>query len=201
MQGLGAFGLDVTRDGVDALYCGAAKWLLGLQGAAFLYVRADLGDRLELAMPGWRSMLDIWDFANYEQPYATALSRFEAGTPNFLGAWSLATSIDFLQRHGGSAVIAPHVLALTDHLCDGLQRAGARLSTVRGEGISSGIVTFSMPGCDSVALGKALQRHDVVTTYRTGGIRVAPHGYNTLEEIDCLLEVLGQYAPRATTKA
>jgi cysteine desulfurase / selenocysteine lyase len=201
MQGLGVFPLDVRREGVDALYCGAAKWLLGLQGVAFLYVRSDLAAGLELAMPGWRSMLDMWDFVNYEQPYTPELSRFEGGTPNFLGALSLATSIEFLQRHDVRSAVASHVLALTDRLCEELQRAGARLSTLRGEGISSGIVTFSMPGCDSIALGRELQRHDIVTTYRASGIRIAPHGYNTFDEIDCLLNALSQYAPRVATKA
>jgi cysteine desulfurase / selenocysteine lyase len=201
IQGAGVFPLDVTREGVDALYCGAAKWLLGLQGVAFLFVRTQLAERLDVAMPGWRSMLDIWDFANYDQPYATDLSRFEGGTPNFVGALSLATSIDFLQRYGGPPAVAGHVLALTDRLCEGLQRSGAKLSTLRGEGISSGIVTFSMPGRDSVALGRALQRHGIVTTYRANGIRVAPHGYTTAGEIDRLLDVLAQYAPRVATKA
>jgi cysteine desulfurase / selenocysteine lyase len=201
IQGLGVFPLDVAREGIDALYCGAAKWLLGLQGVAFLYVRADLAEQLQLAMPGWRSMFDIWDFANFDQPYAPDVSRFEGGTPNFLGALSLATSLDFLRRHGGPPRIAAHVLALTDYLCEGLRRAGALLSTERGDGISSGIVTFSMPGCDSITLGKALQRRNIVTTYRPNGVRVAPHGYATLDEMDRLLEAVTQYAPRLATKA
>jgi cysteine desulfurase / selenocysteine lyase len=160
-----------------------------------------VADRLELAMPGWRSMLDIWDFANYEQPYLREMSRFEGRTPNLLGTLSLASSIDFLERNGGPAAIAPHVLALTDHLCEGLRRAGAQLSTLRGAGISSGIVTFAMPACDSIALGRELQAAGIVTTYRSSGIRVAPHGYNTIEEIDRLLDALAQHAPRVAAEA
>jgi cysteine desulfurase/selenocysteine lyase len=76
---------------------------------------------------------------------------------------------------------------LTDRLADGLARAGAMLSTERGAGISSGIVTFQLPGSDPVELGRHLGRAGFVTTYRASGIRVSPHGYNTEDEIDAFL--------------
>jgi selenocysteine lyase/cysteine desulfurase len=56
-------------------------------------------------------------------------------------------------------------------------------------------VTFAMPGSDSVALGRALQKEGVVTTYRSSGIRVAPHGYNTLGEIDRVVDLAREHAP------
>lgn len=200
MQALGAFGLDVVADDIDVLYCGAAKWMLALQGVSFCYVREPLIEKLTLAAPGWRSMQDMWDFPHFDQPYVSDASRFEGGTPNFLGALSLATSIDLIERSGGGAAIAPHVLGLTDVLCDGLQRLGARIASLRGDGISSGIVSFSVPGCDSVELGRALADRAIVTTYRASGVRVAPHGYNTREEIERLLEAVAQYAPASAAK-
>lgn len=187
MQGLGAFPMDVKSAGVDALYLGAAKWMLSLQGVGFLYVREELIDALALAAPGWRSMRDVWDFGNYEQPYAADATRFEGGTPTFLAALSIENAISVLERSGGPGAVAPHVLALTDRLCDGLQRLGATIASIRGDATSSGIVTFSFTGRDSVALGKRLQERGIVTTYRSSGVRVSPHGYNTAEEIDRLL--------------
>ena len=201
MQALGAFPIDVRAESVDALYLGAAKWMLSLQGVGFLYVRADLIDRLILAAPGWRSMRDIWDFANFEQPYAAGASRFEGGTPSFLGAVSIAAAIALFERCGGAAAVAAHVLSLTDRLCDGLNRLGARIASIRGPKTSSAIVTFSLPGCDSVELGRWLQERGIVTTYRSSGVRVAPHGYNAFEEIDGLLEAAAQYAAATVEKA
>ncbi len=183
IQGLGAFPLDVRAAGIDALYASGAKWLLALQGVGFVYLSPDLLDRLELAAPGWRSVADIWDFDNHDQPLASDAARFEGGTPNFIGALSLATSMEFLEAHDRRAVAA-HVLALTDRLYDGLRSLGATLRTVRGEGISSGIVTYTFDGVDPIEFGRALQRRGFVTTWRPTGIRVAPHGYNTVDEID-----------------
>ncbi|HKU67033.1 MAG TPA: aminotransferase class V-fold PLP-dependent enzyme [Candidatus Baltobacteraceae bacterium] len=187
IQGLGAFPLDVQACGIDALYCGGAKWMLSLQGVSFLFVSAELMQRLDLAAPGWRSVADMWSFLEYDQPLAGDATRFEAGTPNFVGALSLAESIEVIER-AGTARIAAHVLALTDRLAEGLRAAGAELSSIRGRTESSGIVTFNVPGADPVALGKALQRDGIVTTYRSSGIRVAPHGYNTFGEVDAVVD-------------
>ncbi len=189
IQGLGAFPLDVQRDNLDFAYGSGAKWLLALQGVSFLYVREALLDRMQLTMPGWRSVKDIWNFLNYDQSLAPDATRFEGGTPNFIGALSLAESISVLAATG-TARIASHVLALTDHLTEGLRSVGAHVSSLRGERCSSGIVTFSLPGRDPVALGKELQKQAIVTTYRPSGIRVAPHGYNTLDEIGRVLSAV-----------
>jgi cysteine desulfurase / selenocysteine lyase len=193
IQGLGVFPTDVVESGADALFAGGAKWMLGLHGVAILYLGDRLRERLRVAMPGWRSVQDMWDFHNYEQPFSRDAMRFEGGTPNLLGTLSLVCAIDLFTR-SGPAAIARHVLALTDRLCEGLHSLGANISTLRGEGISSGIVTFDLPGCDSIELGQALEKEKIVTTYRAGGIRVSPHGYNTPAEIDAVLEAIGQRA-------
>lgn len=192
IQALGAFPMDVQALDVDAVYCGGAKWLLSLQGVSFLYVKPELIDRLRLASPGWRSVADFWSFLQYEQPLVPDATRFEGGTPNFIGALSMTESTHVLLRAGTSR-IAEHVLALTDRLVDGLRSAGAEIASIRSASESSGIVTFGMPGADPIELGKALQREGIVTTYRASGIRVAPHGYNTFEEIDAVVAAVERY--------
>ncbi len=189
IQGMGVFPVDVRQAGVDAFYGGGQKWMLALQGIAYLYVAPSLQERLAVGVPGWRALEDMWDFLNYDQQWIADASRFEGGTPNLIGLLSLASSAEFLLRYDRGA-IAEHVLALTDRLCDGLVRAGARLLSLRGDGISSGIITFNVPRADPVELGKRLQHAGVVTTYRANGIRVSPHGYNTFDEIDTLLDAL-----------
>ncbi len=199
MQSLGAFPLDVRGTGVDAVYAGGAKWLMALQGVSFLYVRKELIDQLRLAAPGWRSVVNLWDFFNYEQPPVDDASRFEGGTPNFIGAFSMAKSIQVLAEPKDR--IAKHVLHLTDRLCEGLQRLGAEIASYRGPETSSGIVTFNMPQRDPIELGRALQNENIITTYRTNGIRVSPHGYNTEDEIDELLVVMSGLVPAVAATA
>lgn len=192
IQALGAFPIDVRADDVDVLFAGGQKWLLALQGVSFLYVRASLLDKMSVGSPGWRSLADIWDFLNYEQPLVADASRFEGGTPNFVGALSLERSIDVIEA-AGPAAIARHVFALTDRLVEGLRECGANVRSLRDPSIASGIVSFTMPGVDPVALGRSMQSEGVVTTWRASGIRVAPHGYNTPEEIDHLLRLVPEH--------
>jgi selenocysteine lyase/cysteine desulfurase len=189
IQALGAFPLDVKAAGIDALYAGGAKWLLALPGVSLLYVERSLQERLTVRWPGWRSVEDIWDFLDYEQALAPGARRYEGGTQNFLGIAALETSLGVLQE-AGLARIAAHVLALTDELTEGLRARGCELLTERGEGISSGIVTFRVPGRDPVELGRKLGCAGIVTTYRPSGIRVSPHGHNTREHVAALLEAL-----------
>jgi selenocysteine lyase/cysteine desulfurase len=189
IQGLGAFPLDVAALGIDALYAGGAKWLLALPGVSLLYVSPALRDRLAVRWRGWRDVADIWNFFDYGQPLAPNAARYEGGTQNFHGIAALDASIAVITEAGLERVGA-HVLALTDRLVEGLLALDATLATPRGPGISSGIVTFSLPRRDPVELGRELGRRGIVTTYRSSGVRVSPHGYNTTDEIDAFLAAL-----------
>lgn len=189
IQALGAFPLDVKAAGIDALYAGGAKWLLALPGVSFLYVDAALIDRLAVRWRGWKDVADIWDFLDYDQPFAEGAARFEGGTQNFIGMAALETSMELISEPGLER-IAAHVLELTDRLVDGLAARGAEIRSVRGPGVSSGIVTFEIPGVDPVELGRRLGKANVITTYRSNGIRVSPHGHNSADDVSALLDEL-----------
>ncbi len=189
MQALGAFAVDVKRIGIDALYAGGAKWLLSLPGVSFLYVDRVLQERLVVRWQGWRAVADPWNFLDYDQPLAPSAARYEGGTPNFLGVAGLCTSLDVLDEARVDR-ISSHVLELTDYLVERLRAAGADIVSPRGPGVSSGIVTFQAASADPVALGRRLAAKQIVTTYRSTGIRVSPHGYNTRADVDALVDAL-----------
>ncbi len=196
IQALGAMTLDVRALGIDALYAGGAKWLMALQGVAFLYVSPELRDRLKVRWHGWKAVEDMWDFLNYDQPLAASSARYEAGTQNFLGVLSLEHSVGVLQEAGLEA-ISDHVIALADRLDARLRSAGAGVALERRPESSAGIVTFTMPGCDPLTLGARLGEQRFVTTYRPNGIRVSPHGHNTAAEIDAFVEAVAALSKRA----
>jgi selenocysteine lyase/cysteine desulfurase len=135
-------------------------------------------------------MAAMWDYLAYDQPLAPDAARYEAGTPNLLGALALATSIGVL-ADAGVERIAAHVLALTDRLVEGLRGRGYEILSDRSrEDVKSAIVRFRKPGTDHAALGERLAQAGFVVTARSAALRVSPHGYNTADEIDALLEAL-----------
>jgi selenocysteine lyase/cysteine desulfurase len=107
-----------------------------------------------------------------------------------LGALSLATSMDVLQT-AGLGRIGSHILALTDRLDEGLRSRGYTILGDRSrDEVKSGIVSFTRPDVDPLALGRRLGEAQICVTYRSTGIRVAPHGHNTVDDIDALLSAL-----------
>ena len=81
------------------------------------------------------------------------------------------------------------VLELTGRLIDGLQSKGYSVSTPTKESERSGIVVFRSDRHSTTELYELLKRANVVSAER-GGLRLSPHYYNTIEEIEQVLEVL-----------
>jgi selenocysteine lyase/cysteine desulfurase len=86
----------------------------------------------------------------------------------------------------GVDAIWAHVDRLNTHLATGLQELGATVLSDRGDGRSA-IVTFSVPDHDPGQLATDLAAEGFMCGARGGGVRVSPHGYNTIDEIDALM--------------
>jgi selenocysteine lyase/cysteine desulfurase len=56
----------------------------------------------------------------------------------------------------------------------------------------SGIVTFQLPGREANDIRRRLEAAGIIVRCRAGGVRISPHAYNTIEEIDRMIEELRQ---------
>ena len=89
----------------------------------------------------------------------------------------------------GVEAIRRRSLALTRRVIEAAQAAGFRLNTPLPDHERGGSVVIDVPGGEAVAA--ELLRRDVIIDYRPGaGIRMAPHFYNTEEEIDRAMRAL-----------
>ena len=189
MQGFGHLPLDARGCYADFAYFGAAKWLLSPQGVSVVYVRRELIERLRPALSSWRSVVDPMSFLDYEQPLHPDAQRFEGGTGNYSAIVALGVSLSLLTG-AGLANIERHVLALTDRLIAGAQRAGIRVVSDLRRPARSGIVVLDRAGRDVEVLTARFDGAKVGVTVREIGVRVSPHGYNTDSDVDRVLEVL-----------
>jgi selenocysteine lyase/cysteine desulfurase len=192
IQGLGVLPLDVSRAPVDFLSADGHKWLLGPEGAGIFYVRRELVERLHPIGVGWNSVLDDSDFANPDFRLKPDAGRWEGGTLNVGGTVALGASLGLLLELGIEAVSA-RVLALTDHLCERAARAGLTVFSSRRPQDRSGIVSLEPPG-DPAAAVRRCREAGVVINRRAGRLRVSPHCYNTPDELDRLVGLLGDRA-------
>jgi selenocysteine lyase/cysteine desulfurase len=196
IQGLGALALDVERDLVDVAVASAHKWLLGPEGIALLYVSDRVVPRLRPTRAGWRSMRDMLAWTELSIDWAEGARRFESGTLNTYGIHALGASLELLLAAGAAAVEA-RVLALADRAAAGLSACGLQLSAPRHPGETSGIVTATHPLAAAGPLVDHLLTRGIVTAARAGRLRVAPHFYNTEQEIDRFLNELDAYPASA----
>lgn len=191
IQGLGALALDIERDLVDVAVASAHKWLLGPEGIGLLYVSDRVVERLRPARSGWRSMRDPFQWTDYDLTWGDGAKRFESGSLNVYGIVALGGSLEILLE-AGAGTIEPWVLGLTGRAARGLADLGFAVVSSRAPGETSGIVTAVPPeGHGATDLVKRLNEQDVVLAARAGRVRIAPHLYNTEEEVDRCLEVLG----------
>lgn len=192
IQGLGAFPLDVRRVPVDFLAADGHKWLLGPEGAGILYVRRELVDRLHTAEVGWHSVVHEHDFSRIELALKPNAGRWESGTLNVGGIAALGASLGMLLDAGVEAV-GERILELTDYLCERARASGYGVYSSRATGEASGIV--SLTGVvDPAASVRRCKAAGVIVNNRAGRLRVSPHAYNSFDEIDHLLDVLGTTA-------
>ncbi|GAA0385209.1 aminotransferase class V-fold PLP-dependent enzyme [Microbispora corallina] len=196
IQGLGVIPAHLDAWGVDFAMADGHKWLLGPPGTGLLYVRGKHRDRLRPLEPGWNSMThrEQWDELAFA--YDRSARRYEGGMPNISGVAALGASLELLLDADVTTIWA-HVDALCEHLCDGLARLGATVITQRSPGHGSGIVSVTFPGHDAVTLGDRLRARGFVVGARSGALRFSPHGYNTVEELDRLLDALEPLLPAA----
>jgi kynureninase len=184
-QSVGVVPLDVTASGVDFVFGGAHKWLCGSCESAFLYVRPALLPRLHPAATGWIASADPMSFAP-PTGWAADARRFAGGTPAVLPAQLSRPGLAILRELGVDA-IRRRSLAQTDHIIARADEAGLAVASPRPYERRGGIVALRFPGDDTVA--RDLVASGFVCSYRSG-LRIAPHVYNTDEEIDRFMDEL-----------
>lgn len=187
-QAAGTVPLQTESLGADFAVGGSVKWLCGGPGAGFLYVRPDLAPQLTPALVGWAAHASPFDFATGAIEYAANPERFQSGTPNVPSLYSARAGYEIVAEIGVEAIRAKS-LRLTRRLIDRATEAGLRINTPTSDEERGGSVIVDAPNGKTVA--DELIRNEVIVDYRPGaGIRMAPHFYNTEEEIDHAMEVL-----------
>ncbi len=187
-QAAGVIPVDLTGLQADFAVGGSVKWLCGGPGAGYLYVRPDLAQRLEPAWIGWAAHEAPFAFETGPIRRAVAPERFQSGTPNVPALYSARAGYEIVAEIGVEAIRAKS-LRLTRRMMDQALAAGYRLNTPAADAERAGAVIIDVPDAEQVS--KELIRREVIVDYRPGaGIRMAPHFYNSEQEIDHALATL-----------
>jgi cysteine desulfurase / selenocysteine lyase len=182
IQGIGAMRIDVKKFKIDFLSCGTQKWLLGMQGLAFIYVDEDLQKKMTPVTVGWLSVENAWNLLDYKMDLKTSANVFQGGTLNSFGIYAFNSSLNLFKEFGYDK-IEFEVLSNTKYFIQQLKNIGLECVLFsRLDEELAGIVTIKLK--DAERIFKALEQKKIICSLREGFIRFAPHFYNTHHEID-----------------
>lgn len=200
-QSLGAVPIDVERMNIDFLTCSAYKWALGPPGTGLMYVREELIDRLEPPFVGIgqeeRSTAEP-DFNYHEyrpEHLARTARRFEyGGHQNATGIIGLVEALRYIDGIGMDE-IAPRNAMLIDHAVKRLRELEVELPPWIDNRTRRGPHLGFSAKVPAQTIFESLRAREIVTITRMGYtgrelVRVAPHFFNTEEEIEALAEAL-----------
>lgn len=189
IQSIGVVPVDVRAMNIDYLSADGHKWMLGPEGAGIFYCRRELIPETHPVLVGWMNVKKALDFDRIDYQLRDDSGRFECGSHNIPGLMGLKASLELISAVGVEAITG-RVKALTDRLIAGLQDRGFTVVSPRGEGETSGIVSFTREGIDPAAIAKRLNQEKFEIAVRAGRLRCSPHFYNTQEQIDGLLRAI-----------
>ena len=191
-QSMGMVPINAPDTGADAIVASGYKWLRGTYGAAVGYISPKL-QSLSPGIIGFRSHKDIWNMKAERLEYPEDASRFEFTTIHFGAALGLAASIDEINDIGIQKVWE-YDLKLIDSLIEGVLDLGLKIASSTNEQERSSIISIRMPSSfDTAEVVKKLQdEYGILTTNRSGFLRVSPHIDNNSKEIDFFLDALSK---------
>ncbi len=188
IQGIGAMQIDVKKSKIDFLSSGTQKWLMGMQGLAFIYADEEFQKKLNPAFVGWLSVENAWNLLDYKMDLKTTANVFQGGTLNAFGIYAFNTALKLFADFGFDNV-EKEVLSNTKYFINKLKNIGLHcVLENRNDKELAGIVTFKPD--DSEKLFAELGKKKIICSLREGFIRFSPHFYNIHHEIDKVIDEL-----------
>ena len=186
-QGFGALQVDVRKWDADFLCTNSYKWMLAGYGGGILYIKKKWLTKFRPSSVSWRSMKSPEAMDNRKLDLKPEASRYEMGSPPFPSIFAVGAAIEYLSQIG-AAKIEKRVLELSAFTASLLTKNGFEVISPQEEKMRSGITVFKLE--DAAAVQRRLLGHKIYVSARGAGIRVAPHFYNSFEEIEIFVKKL-----------
>src|SRR5207302_479722 len=156
-------------------------------GIAFLYARGSVAERARPSAVGWWGVKEPFAFDVEHLDYGAGARRFEYGTPAVAAIYAARAGLELLAEVGIATVRERHKL-LSQRLVEGAVDQGWTIRCPRDPEERTPIVTLEHP--DPASAVTALRTAGLICDNRPGLIRLSPHYFNTLEEMDRALALL-----------
>jgi selenocysteine lyase/cysteine desulfurase len=192
IQSLGAHPFDVSEVRPDFLVAASYKWLLGPYGIGFMYVGEKYreGNPIEHNWINRRGSQDFSGLVAYEDAFQPGARRYDVGErSNFallpMAAVALQQLIDWEVDN-----VSETIGALTDLIEEKAEELGV-VAVPKGRRARH-LIGLKLGTGAPHNLARRLTDRNVFVSVRGESVRVAPNLYNTEEDVDRFLDVLGR---------
>jgi kynureninase len=197
--------VDVLDLDVDFYLGGVLKWMCGGPGGVFLYAREDHLKTVRPRLTGWMAHQRPFDFEVADIAFRKDAFRFLNGTPAIPSLYAVQPGVEIIAQVGVEN-IRRKSKRQTALIVERADAAGYAVNSPRHPDERGGTVTVNPPHAYEVA--RELLARDILIDFRPGsGIRIAPHFYNSDEEVhralDAIQDILdsGAWQQHATDRA
>ena len=185
-QALGRIPLDLKD--VDLIVSSTHKWILSSHGGGLVGVPEARKADWTVPAGGWFNLQDPFGEERFEQIASKpGAESFTVGMPNYAAVYAANAGLDYIQSIGVSA-IDEHARPLVQACLEGLKKLSVELLTPDEPEAIAGILAFRHPKAER--LNQVLHEKDIHIMSHAGRLRIAIHGYNTMDDIEFLLQSL-----------
>jgi selenocysteine lyase/cysteine desulfurase len=189
-QSLGAMPFPMAAIQPDFLVATSHKWLLGPYSFGFCYVSSKWVDGIPIE-ENWLNRANSEDFSrlvDYCHDYQPGARRYDVGeVSNFTLSPIACTALRQILAWGVDQ-ITDTLKAKTDFIADQASQLGFKVASANAR--SPHMIGISKPGGLDKKVLPVLAESKIYVSVRGKAIRIAPHLYNTDEEIDRLIAAL-----------
>ncbi|MGE5830282.1 MAG: aminotransferase class V-fold PLP-dependent enzyme [Micromonosporaceae bacterium] len=186
-QAVGVEPVDVRALDCDYLVAGTMKYLLGLPGVAFLYVRGGGAGDWPPQLTGWFGRTDPFAFDPRSLDYPDHARRFETGTPSVPAIYAANAGLGLISELDLAAVKA-HIGGLLDQVAARLREQGETLRQPADAGAHLALLDE-----DPAELAAHLAGHHIAVSPRGAVVRLSFHYYSNLDDVHAVCEEIKQY--------
>ena len=185
-QALGRIPLDL--EGADLIVSSTHKWILSSHGGGLVGVPANNNNALTVPAGGWFNQKDPFGPDRFEKIEAKeGAAGFTVGMPNFPAVYALVGALEYIRSIGIDAIYQ-HAQPLVQTGLEAIKKLPVNLLTPDSPDCIAGIFAFRHENAEQIH--RHLHQQNIHIMSHAGRLRIAVHGYNTMEDITFFLTEL-----------
>lgn len=153
----------------------------------FFSQKKELAEQLKPKVTGWMGQEQASSFNIYNSAFARGARRFETGTPSFISIYAAYEALKLLLEVGIDN-IETYLKELTQFTIHCGQEKGLHLIGPLSIDNRTSLISFYIENASNVE--KILRDKKIIVSARKDVIRIAPHFYNTKDEIKYAIDEL-----------